>query len=115
MSIMATTVEIVLRVVGSGAVAIGVLTAYGTVRMRLKIGQSHKWPTVPGKIVSSELESETEALEVSRQKLAVESARKEFERSKSVFQKGGSVSQEDMEQKEAVWKIAIVEQQQAES
>ena len=43
---MATTVEIVLRVVGSGAVAIGVLTAYGTVRMRLKVGQSHKWPTV---------------------------------------------------------------------
>jgi hypothetical protein len=57
---MATTVEIVLRFVGSGAVAIGVLTAYGTVRMRLKVGQSHKWPTVPGKIVSSELESETE-------------------------------------------------------
>ena len=50
---MATTVEIVLRVVGSGAIAIGVLTAYGTVRMRLKVGQSHKWPTVPGRIVSS--------------------------------------------------------------
>lgn len=57
---MATTVEIVLRAVGGGAVAIGVLTAYGTVRMRLKVGHSHKWPTVPGTIVSSELGRETE-------------------------------------------------------
>lgn len=62
-----------------------------------------------------ELESETEALEVTRQKLAVEAAKKEYERTKQVFDKGGSVSREDMEQKEAVWKIAIVEQQQAES
>ena len=56
---MATTVEIVMRVVGSGAVALGLLTAYATVRMRVKVGQSHKWPTVPGKIVASELESDT--------------------------------------------------------
>ena len=55
---MAETVEIVLRVVGSAAVAIGVFTAYGTVRMRLKAGQSHTWPTVMGTIVSSELESD---------------------------------------------------------
>lgn len=57
---MATNVELVLRVVGSGAIAIGALTAYATVRMRLKVGQSHKWPTVPGEIVSSELESDIE-------------------------------------------------------
>jgi hypothetical protein len=57
---MATTVEIVLRVIGSGAVAIGVLTGYGTIRMRLKARQAHKWPTVPGTIVSSELETGTE-------------------------------------------------------
>ena len=57
---MATTAELVVRVVGSGAIAIGVLAGYGTVRMWRKVGQSHKWPTVPGEIVSSELESETE-------------------------------------------------------
>ena len=56
-----------------------------------------------------ELENELEALEVSRQKLAVEAAKMEFERTKTVFDKGGSVSREDMEQKEAVWKISIVE------
>ena len=57
---MVKTVEIVLRVVGTGIVGIGVLTAYGTVRMRLKTAQAHKWPTVTGTIVSSELESKTE-------------------------------------------------------
>jgi hypothetical protein len=58
---MAETVEIVLRVVGSAAVAIGAFTAYGTVRMRRKAGDSHKWPTVMGTIVSSELESDVES------------------------------------------------------
>lgn len=53
---MTTTREIVLRFVGSGLIAIGALAAYGAVRMRIKVGQSHKWPTVPGEIVSSELE-----------------------------------------------------------
>lgn len=53
---MATTREIVLRFVGSGLIAIGALAAYGAARMRIKVGQSHKWPTVPGEIVSSELE-----------------------------------------------------------
>jgi RND family efflux transporter MFP subunit len=62
-----------------------------------------------------QLENETETLEVMRQKLAVEAAKKEFERLKQVFEKGGSVSRADVDQKEAVWKIAIVEQQQAES
>lgn len=57
---MATTVEIALRVVGSGVAAIGVLTAYGTVRMWLKVGQAHKWPTVRGEILSSELEKKRE-------------------------------------------------------
>ena len=57
---MATTVELVLRVVGGGAVALGVFAAYGTVRMRLKVGQALKWPTVPGEITSSEVQSGTE-------------------------------------------------------
>jgi RND family efflux transporter MFP subunit len=62
-----------------------------------------------------QLENETETLEVTRQHLAVEAAKKEFERAKQIFQKGGSISQADMDQKEAVWKIAIVEEQQAAS
>jgi RND family efflux transporter MFP subunit len=62
-----------------------------------------------------QLENETETLEVTRQKLAVEAAKREFERLKQVFDKGGSVSRADVDQKEAVWKIAIVEEQQAES
>lgn len=62
-----------------------------------------------------EMESEMETLEVTRQKLAVASAKSEFDRTKKVFDKGGSVTAEDVEQKEAVWKIAIVEQQQAEA
>jgi hypothetical protein len=57
---MAKTVEIVLRVVGTGIVGIGALTAYGTIRMWLKNSQTRNWPTVPGMIVSSELESQTE-------------------------------------------------------
>ena len=56
---MVQTVEIVLRVVGTGIVAFGVFAAYGTIRLRLKNAQAHKWPTVTGTIVSSELESET--------------------------------------------------------
>jgi len=62
-----------------------------------------------------ELESGMETLEVTRQKLAVAAAKSEFERTKKVFDKGGSVTAEDMEQKEAVWKISEVEQQQAEA
>lgn len=57
---MAKTVEIVMRVVGAGMVDIGALAAYGAIRMRLKTAQAHKWPTVTGTIVSSELESETD-------------------------------------------------------
>ncbi|HWB04608.1 MAG TPA: efflux RND transporter periplasmic adaptor subunit [Verrucomicrobiales bacterium] len=62
-----------------------------------------------------QLENETETLEVERQRLAVEAAKKEFERTKQIFEKGGSVSRADMDQKEAVWKIAIVEEQQAQA
>jgi hypothetical protein len=57
---MAKTVEIVMRVVGAGMVGIGALAAYGAIRMRLKTAQAHKWPTVTGTIVSSDLESETD-------------------------------------------------------
>ena len=56
---MVTTVEIVLRVVGTGVVVLGALTAYGTVRMWRKNAQTGNWPTVTGVIVSSELESQT--------------------------------------------------------
>ena len=56
---MARTVEVVIRVVGAGIVGIGALTAYGAIRMRRKTAQAHKWPTVTGTIVSSELETET--------------------------------------------------------
>lgn len=62
-----------------------------------------------------QLENETETLEVTRQKLAVEAAKKEYERVKQVLDKGGSVSRADVDQKEAIWKIAMVEEQQAES
>jgi len=61
-----------------------------------------------------ELESSLESLEVARQSLAVEAAQKDFERTKKVLANGGSVTQEEVEQKEAVWKIAQVERQQAE-
>lgn len=56
---MARTVEIVIRVVGIGMVGIGALTAYGALRMRVKTAQAHTWPTVPGTILSSELEADT--------------------------------------------------------
>ena len=54
---MAKTVEIVLRVVGTGMIGIGAFTAYGSIRMRLKTAQAHQWPTVTGTIVASDLES----------------------------------------------------------
>lgn len=61
-----------------------------------------------------ELESNMESLEVARQALAVEAAKKDFERTKKVLTNGGSVTQEEVDQKEAVWKIAQVEKQQSE-
>ncbi len=79
-----------------------------------KILKKENEPVKEGEIIL-ELENDLETLEVARQKLAVEAARKEFERTKKVFDKGGSVSQEVVEQKEAVWKIAEVEEQQAEA
>ena len=54
---MAKPVEIVLRVVGTGAIGIGALAAYGAIRLRLKTAQAHKWPTVTGTIVASDVES----------------------------------------------------------
>jgi RND family efflux transporter MFP subunit len=62
-----------------------------------------------------ELESTIESLEVARQALAVEAAKKDFDRTKKVRADGGSVSQEEVEQKEAIWKVAQVEKQQAEA
>ena len=79
-----------------------------------KILKKENEPVKEGEIIL-ELECDLETLEVARQKLAVEASRKEYERTKKVLEKGGSVSQEDVEQKEAVWKIAQVEQQQAEA
>jgi len=61
------------------------------------------------------LESEMETLEVTRQELAVKADNQEYERTRRVFEKGGSVSLEDVEHKEALWRISIVEQQQAEA
>ena len=58
-----------------------------------------------------ELESNMESLEVARQTLAVEAAKKDYDRTKKVLASGGSISQEDVDQKEAVWKIAQVEKQ----
>jgi hypothetical protein len=49
--VMARTAEIVIRVIGSGAVGIGALIAYGTIRMRLKNKQAHTWPTARGTIL----------------------------------------------------------------
>jgi RND family efflux transporter MFP subunit len=62
-----------------------------------------------------ELESTIESLEVARQTLAVEAAKKDFDRTKKVRTDGGSVSQEEVDQKEAIWKVAQVEKQQAEA
>jgi hypothetical protein len=56
---MAKTMEIVLRIVGTGLIGIGAFAAYGTVRMRLKTAQAHRWPTAAGTITSSEVETET--------------------------------------------------------
>ena len=70
--------------------------------------------TVHSGEVILELESNMESLEVARQTLAVEAAKKDYDRTKKVLASGGSISQEDVEQKEAVWKIAQVEKQQAE-
>lgn len=71
--------------------------------------------TVRAGDVILELESTMESLEVARQELAVAAAKKDYERTKQVLAKGGSVTQEDVDQKEAVWKIAQVEKQQAEA
>ena len=79
-----------------------------------KILKKENEPVKEGEVIL-ELENDLETLEVARQKLAVEAARKEFERMKKILEKGGSVSQEDVEQKEAVWMIAQVEQKQAEA
>ena len=62
-----------------------------------------------------ELENDIEKLEVERMTLAVEVARKDYERTKQVFERGSSVSREELEEKEAKWKIAVVERQQAET
>jgi len=70
--------------------------------------------TVRSDDVILELESNLETLEVARQTLAVEAAKKDFDRTKKVLTNGGSVTQEEVDQKEAVWKIAQVERQQAE-
>ena len=79
-----------------------------------KILKKENEPVKAGEVIL-ELENELETLEVERQKLAVAASFKEYERTKKVFDKGGSVSEEDVEQKEAVWLIAQVEQQQAEA
>ena len=79
-----------------------------------KILKKENDPVKEGEVIL-ELENELETLEVARQKLAVEAARKEFERMKKILEKGGSVSLEDVEQKEAVWLITQVEQKQAEA
>jgi RND family efflux transporter MFP subunit len=62
-----------------------------------------------------ELENESERLEVQRRHLAMQAARKEYERTKLVFDQGRSVSREELEQKEATYKIAEVEKQIAEA
>jgi RND family efflux transporter MFP subunit len=62
-----------------------------------------------------ELENDIETLEVKRQELAVEAARKDYDRTKNAFSRGGSITQEELDQKEAVWKISLVEKQQAEA
>ncbi len=79
-----------------------------------KILKKENDPVKEGEVIL-ELENDLETLEVARQKLAVEASRKEFERTKKILEKGGSVSLEDVEQKEAVWLIAQVEQKQAEA
>ncbi len=56
---MAGTVEIVMRVVGTGMVGIGVFIAYGMVRLRVKTAQALNWPKVTGTIITSELETWT--------------------------------------------------------
>ncbi len=79
-----------------------------------KILKKQNEPVKEGEVIL-ELENDLETLEVARQKLAVEASFKEFERTKKILAKGGSVSVEDVEQKEALWKIAQVEQMQAET
>jgi hypothetical protein len=56
---MARTVEIVMRVAGSGMVGIGLFIAYGAVRMRVRTRQARNWPKVTGTIMASELETRT--------------------------------------------------------
>lgn len=56
-----------------------------------------------------ELDSEQEKLEVERRNLVMEAARKDYERTKQVFETGKSVSRDELEQKEASFKVAEVE------
>jgi hypothetical protein len=58
--ILSLTGLIVLRVVGFFMISIGVLAAYGAIRLRMKLREAHLWPTVTGTILASPLESKTE-------------------------------------------------------
>ncbi len=55
------------------------------------------------------LDEEQEKLEVERRSLVMEAAKKDYERTKQVFENGKSVSRDELEQKEANFKVAEVE------
>ncbi|MEI6535124.1 MAG: biotin/lipoyl-binding protein, partial [Verrucomicrobiaceae bacterium] len=55
------------------------------------------------------LDDELEALEVARRALVMEAAKKDYERTKQVFDNGKSVSRDELDQKEANFKVAEVE------
>jgi len=47
--------EVVMQIFGGGLAAIGVLIAYGTLRTRVKVAASRRWPTVTGTVLVSEV------------------------------------------------------------
>ncbi len=61
------------------------------------------------------LDDELEKLEVVRRALVKEAAKKDYERTKQVFDNGKSVSRDELDQKEANYKVAAVEHEVAEA
>ncbi len=78
--------------------------------LSVKDGQAVK----EGDLLAS-LDNELEKLEVARRALVRDAAQKDYERTKQVFDNGKSVSRDELDQKEANFKVAEVEHQVAEA
>ena len=61
-----------------------------------------------GSIIAS-LDTALDELEVERRRLLMEAARKDYERTRQVFERGSIVSEEEVEAKESAWRVAETE------